>query len=406
MKTDFTEFEKAYKAIQDYIDPSPMIKNEWLSKRFKCNVYLKLESLLPVGSFKLRGATYKMLQLNEEQRKKGVLAASAGNHAQGVAWAAQKLGISALIIMPKGSPLTKILNTQELGAEVILHGESIEECFQHAEKMEAETGRIFIHPFFDENVIAGQGSVGFECVNQVEKIDYLVGAVGGGGLMSGIGSVMKKLSPDTTVIATQASGSSSMIQSLQKGELTCTNEAHTFADGIRVKTPNNEIFDILNNVVDEAVHVDDDRIALSLLALMEHARIITEGAGALPLAAFDHLYKQNPKRFNKKNIVLIICGGNIDINVIDRIIEKGLNESKRRATIHVPLPDSPGSLKDLTALFFETGVNILQAVHDREAPDLSLQESIVKVTIETKGEDHLHEVLERLNKDYVGVKVI
>jgi len=405
VKIKFQSFETAYKELSNLITPSPLIKNSWLSDFFHCNIYLKLENLLPVGSFKIRGASYKILNLSAEQAKNGILAVSAGNHAQGVAWGAKKFDVKAKIIMPIGSALTKITNTQALGAEVIIHGEDVEAGFEYAQKMLEKTKLTFIHPFEDPYIIAGQGTVAFEILNQLPQVDFLFGSIGGGGLMCGIGTVMKQKAPKTIIVGAQATGSSSMVQSLQKGELTSTDKAETFADGIKVRTPSQVMFDLLDKVVDEAVHVSDDQIALSVLSLMEQARIITEGAGALPLAAFDQLHRINPKRFIDKNVVLVIGGGNIDINVVDRIIDRGLVTSKRKATISVLLPDKPGALKELTEVLYESNANILQAIHNRDAPNLELQQSKVKVTIEVKGEEHLTETVAMIAEKFPHVSL-
>jgi threonine dehydratase len=406
MKITIDEIRTAHNILKKYIQPSPLLKNEWLSKKYHCNVYLKLENMLPVGSFKLRGATYKLSQLPVSELTNGVLAVSAGNHAQGVAWAASLFKTKAKIIMPLGSPITKIANTQALGAEVILHGENVEEGFEYAKILQKKENLTFIHPFEDEMIIAGQGTLALEVLESLPQTDYVFGSIGGGGLLAGVGTVFKELSAQTVVVGAQASGASSMVESLQKSELIEHPTASTFADGIKVKKTSATMFALLDKVVDEALHLSDDRIALSLLELMEHARIIAEGAGALPLAAFDELYQKNPRRFKGKNIVLIICGGNIDINVIDRIIERGLIASHRRVNIKVPLADKPGTLKLLTQILFEQGANILQAIHDREAPSLELQESLVDLTLEIKGKDHLDQIVSELNKHFKHVQIV
>jgi threonine dehydratase len=400
MNLDFTLFEEAKKIISEYLTPTPLVKNEWLSKKYGANIYLKLENLQPVGSFKLRGALNKIYHLTDEEKKQGVVAVSAGNHAQGVAWAASKFGVKASIIMPKPSPLIKIANTEALGAEVILAGENVDESFEYVKKYQEEHKRIYVHPFHDPLVVAGQGTIAFELLEQIDKIDFVFGSIGGGGLMTGVGQVLKTLHPECKLIAAQASGASSMVKSLQQGKIVIDEKVATFADGIKVRVPNPEMYEHLDKLIDEAVQVPDSLTAAAMLRLMEWARIIAEGAGAINLAAFHELWEANPRRFKNKNVVLIICGGNIDINLVDRIIDKGLIETKRRINLSILLDDSPGTLKTLTELLSTLGANILDVMHDRNAPFLELQQSIVKTTLETKGPEHTDKIIHEVKKRY------
>jgi threonine dehydratase len=400
MKIEFKQFEQARDILSEYITPTPLVKNEWLSKKYGANIYLKLENLQPVGSFKLRGATNKIFHLSEAEKKQGVVAVSAGNHAQGVAWAADKFGVKATIIMPKPSPLVKISNTEALGAEVILEGENVDESFEFVKEYQKKHKKTYVHPFHDPLVIAGQGTIAFELADQLDKIDFVFGSIGGGGLMAGVGSVLKEIMPQCKLIGAQATGASSMVKSLQQGKIVIDEKVATFADGIKVKKPNEEMFQLLDSIIDEAVHVSDDVTAASILRLMEWARVIAEGAGGINLGAFHELYENNPRRFKGKNIVLLICGGNIDINLVDRIIDKGLIETKRRINFSILLDDSPGTLKALTEQISGLGANILEVIHDRNAPYLELQQSIVKATLETKGPEHTEHIIEELRKSY------
>lgn len=402
MKPFFDLCEKAKITLSEIIAPTPLVKNDYLSKKYSANVYLKLENLQPVGSFKLRGATFKIANLTNEEKEKGVLAVSAGNHAQGVAWAASRFNTQATIIMPKASPMIKVANTERLGAKVVLFGENVDEGFEYAKDVVSETGKVFVHPFHDPYIIAGQSTVAYELLNQLEKIDFVFGGIGGGGLMSGVSTVLKHFGK-THVIGAQASGANSMVRSLQSGTLQKSNSATTFADGIRVKNPNPEMFELLDGLIDEAIEVTDEKIAQSVLVLMEHARVIAEGAGAIGLASLDELYQRNPRSFKGKNIVLLVSGGNIDINLVDRIIDKGLLESSRRVKYSILLDDRPGMLNHLTGLIGSMGANILQVVHDREVPHLELQKSAVIVTIETKGEEHAKEIENALHENFFKV---
>lgn len=402
MKPFFDLCEKAKEELSKILAPTPLVKNDYLSKKYSANVYLKLENLQPVGSFKLRGATFKILNLTEEEKKKGVLAVSAGNHAQGVAWAANRFNTNATIIMPKASPMIKISNTEALGAKIVLYGENVDEGFEYAKELIKESGMTFVHPFFDPYIIAGQSTIAFELLEQIDKVDYLFGGIGGGGLMSGVATVLKKYAK-THIVGAQASGSNSMVKSLQLGELQTGLAATTFADGIRVKNPHPEMFELLDDLIDEGLEVTDEKIAQSVLILLEHARIIAEGAGAIGLAALDELHQRNPRTFKGKNIVLLISGGNIDINLVDRIIDKGLIESSRRVKYSIVLEDKPGMLNRLTGLIGDMGANILQVIHDREMPHLELQKSAVIVSIETKGPEHALQIEKALNDNFFKV---
>jgi threonine dehydratase len=406
MKLKFSEFEKAFKVLKPIIGPTPLVFNEWLSTQYDCEVYLKLENMLPIGSFKMRGATYKISQMSAAEKKQGVLAVSAGNHAQGVAWAAKRFGVKATIIMPEQSPLTKIRNTEMLGATVILHGTSIEEGFVYAQEMMKKKKMIFVHPFHDPMVIAGQGTIAFELLEQMEKFDYVFSSIGGGGLVTGIGQVLKGKKFKGKIFAGQATGCSPMVDSLNLGKIQSIDKAETFADGIRVRNVNADMFEFLSEVLDGSYKVDDEKMAWAILQLMEKARVIAEGAGALPLALFDQLQKKDPKKFKGKKVILVICGGNIDVNLLERIIDRGLIESHRKVRIAVPIADRPGILHHLTKIIKDVGANVLQVVHDRDSSNVGITGTNVLFTLETKGKDHLDQLLKELKKDFPQTQVI
>jgi threonine dehydratase len=406
MIIDFKEFKEAYSVLKKIIHPTPLVYNEWLSQKYGCQVYLKLENMLPIGSFKMRGATYKISKMTAAEKKNGVLAVSAGNHAQGVAWAAGKFNVKATIIMPEGSPLTKIRNTEALGAKVVLHGQSIEDCFLHAEALMKKQEMVFVHPFNDPKVIAGQGTVAFELLEQMPDMDFIFSSIGGGGLVSGMGQVLKGHKSKVKVIAGQASGCSAMVDSLNAGKIKSIEKAETFADGIRVKKVAPEMFKSLKSVVDSSYSVDDEKMAWAILQLMEKARVIAEGAGALPLALFDQLYQKDPKKFKNKKIVLVVCGGNIDVNLLERIIDRGLIESHRKVRISIPIADRPGILHQLTGVIKAQGANILQVVHDRDSSNTGITGTNVIFTLETKGEDHLKALLKEMKKDFPQSSVV
>ena len=406
MQLELSQFKKAYETLKKIIEPTPLVHNEWLSKQYGCEIYLKLENMLPIGSFKMRGATYKISSLTTAEKKQGVLAVSAGNHAQGVAWAASRFKVKATIIMPEGSPLTKIRNTETLGATVVLKGQSIEECFQVADDMMKKKKMVFVHPYHDPMVIAGQGTVAFEILHQLPDADYLFSSIGGGGLVSGMGQVLKGHKSKMKVIAGQATGCSTMVRSLNSGKIQTSDKAETFADGIRVKNVDKDMFASLRKVVDASYSVDDEKMAWAILQLMEKARVIAEGAGALPLALFDQLYQKDPKKFKNKKIILVICGGNIDVNLLERIIDRGLIESNRKIRISIPITDRPGVLHQLTKIIKDVGANILQVVHDRDSSDAGITGTNVSFTLETKGSQHMKELLDEMHKDFPQAKVI
>ena len=388
------DIQEAKKELHQYLQPSPLLFNTWLSEALGCQIYLKLENMQPIGSFKIRGATYKISKLTAKQKKLGVIAASAGNHAQGVAWGSRRLGCSALIIMPKTASLVKIQNTKALGAEVILEGLNFDQATAFAKKMSEKTGRILIHAFEDEAIIAGQGTVALEILEQLPDVDYVVGSVGGGGLMSGVSIVFKALRPQTQIVACQAARASSMIQSIRKGKSVILDSANTFADGIAVMRPSDKVRKILTGKVDHWVEVEEDDMATAVLTLLEKAKIMTEGSCAAPLAALDQI----KKKIHGKKVVLIISGGNIDVNLLSRVIDRGLIRTGRRIRLNVLISDRPGSLAQLTDLIAKQGANILQAIHDRNEPSTQIGETEVALTLETRGPEHSAQLLKALKE--------
>jgi threonine dehydratase len=406
MKIQQHDIDEAYKLVSSILEPTPLVKNIRLSSKYNCNIFLKLENMSPVGSFKLRGALYKISNLTPQEKKRGVLAVSAGNHAQGVAWAASKFKTKSTIIMPETTPLIKIKNTTSFGAKVILKGENVEESFKFAQEYNNIHKHVFVHPFEDPHVIAGQSTIATELLEQLDQIDFVFGSIGGGGLMTGIGHVMKKRSPKTKIVGAQATGASSMIKSLREHKVVHSKYSSTFADGVKVKRTSRSMYSHLKELVDIPVAVEDSQIAMSLLELLENAHVLAEGAGALPLAAFETLFNKTPKKFAAKNVVLIICGGNIDVNLLGRIIDKGLIYSGRRVRLKVKLHDRPGELSHITDLLYHEGANILQVIHDDESPHIGLFQTSVQVTIETKGKTHLEKTLKKLRMTYPKIEIL
>lgn len=399
---DLPKIRAARVELSKYLSPSPLLFNSWLSESFGCELYLKLENMQPIGSFKIRGATYKIAKLSPKERAAGVIAASAGNHAQGVAWGSRKLGVKATIVMPRGAPIVKIQNTLALGAEVALEGDTYDEAFAAALEIAKKRGLTLVHAFEDENVICGQGTCGLEIIEQLPDVDMVIGSIGGGGLMAGVGTALKALKPAIQVIGCQASGASSMAQSLRQGHAVRAAKPSTFADGIAVSGASEKMREILAPLLGEVVEVDDESIAAAVLTLLEKAKVVAEGAGAISLAALERV--RAPIR-NKK-VVVVVSGGNIDVNVLSRIIDRGLIRAGRRLRVNVWLSDRPGSLARLTELIAKHEANVLQAIHDRSEPSVTIDQTEVALTLETRGPEHSEEVVRALKEQVLRVELV
>jgi threonine dehydratase len=402
LEVSLAEIEVARQELRKLLPPSPLLLNPWLSEAYGCHVYLKLENMQPIGSFKIRGATYKILTLSEKERKRGVIAASAGNHAQGVAWGARRLKSHATIVMPKAASLMKVQNTRALGADVHLAGDSYLEAYEYAKKIARKTGAVYVHAFEDPAVIAGQASIGLEILDQLPDPDWVVGSIGGGGMMAGIGTAFKALSSKTKIVGCQASGAPSMVKSLRAGKIIGFDHAATFADGIAVSRASEPMRKILDNCIDLTVERSDEQIANAVLTLMEKAKVVVEGSGALPLAALDVLRN----KVRRKKVVLVVSGGNIDVNLLSRIIDRGLIVSGRRIRVNVMIADRPGSLARLTELIARMGANVVQAIHDRSEPSATIDRTDVALTLETRGDAHSREVIHALRENTLRLEVV
>lgn len=395
--------QEAQRVLAPLVEPTPLVHSKWLSELLGCELYLKLENLHPIGSFKIRGATYRISQLSAAERKRGVLAASAGNHAQGVAWGAQTLGVKATIVMPTSAPLVKVQNTRALGAKVIQFGANFDEAKAHGEKLARRLGLVWIPAFEDPRIIAGQGTVALELLDQCPNLDYIIGSVGGGGMLAGIGAVLAELRPEVRLVACQAKGAPSMVQSHQAGHAIKLKQVRTFADGIAVAGASPHMLKLLDRCVHEWITVDDEHTAEAVLLLLEKAKVVAEGSAAIALAAA--MTKGLGKRIRGKKVVVIVSGGNIDVNLLARIIDRGMLSSGRRVRMTVWLADRPGSLSVLTQHVARLGANILQAIHDQNAPSAHIDEAEVALTLETRGPEHVREILAALKKQYARVEV-
>jgi len=402
IEPDLDDIKLAYSRLRGVIPASPFIRSGYFSRLIQGDVFLKLENLQETGSFKVRGAYYRLLQLNGEDRKRGVIAASAGNHAQGVAWAATRLGIKSTIVMPESAPLRKYLAVKDYGADVIQFGHQYHEAYSRALQISRETGSVLIPAFDDFRVICGQGTIGVEIQDALDENTAVLVPVGGGGLISGIGAAVKSINPATQVIGVQARGFSSMARSLEKGSIVSTVAGATIADGIAVNQPGELTFGMAQKYVDRIIEVDEDAIAGAVLNLMEKTNVIAEGAGAVPLAA---LFEDRAARAVKR-CILIISGGNIDINVIDRILHRGAIKMGRMIRIEANIPDLPGALRDLLTIVAKTKANILNIDHDRLDPSNPIDVSRVTLDLETRGHEHGREILDILMAEGYAVSRI
>ena len=358
-------------------------------------VYLKTENLQVTGSFKVRGAYYKISQLTQEEREKGVIACSAGNHAQGVALAATKMGIKSIICMPDGAPISKVEATKALGAEVCLVKGAYDDAYAHAVKLQEETGMTFIHPFNDDEVIAGQGTIGLEILDQLADADAVICPIGGGGLISGIAYAIKTLNPNIKVYGVQAENAPSMYKSMQQGEAITLDTVSTFADGIAVKHPGDTTFEMVSKYVDEVVTVTEDEIAAAILALLEKQKVVAEGAGAVSVAAA--MFGKLP--IEGKKVVCVVSGGNIDVNILSRVITRGLITAGRNATLTIALEDKPGQLVGVSRIVSECGANVVSVHHERSDANMAVTSCFLKVGLETRNFEQIAEIRRRLTEE-------
>ena len=388
------DIQAARQTIHDAIDLTPCKYSGFLSRLTGAQIHLKLENLQKTGSFKIRGALHKLSSLTPAEQRRGVIAASAGNHAQGVARAAQKLGIRATILMPEATPITKVEATAFAGAEVVLQGETFDDAMSAARSVAAERGLTMIHPFDDPAVIAGQGTIGLEMLQQLPELGAVVVPVGGGGLISGIAIALKTLRPTLRVIGVEADRAASAVRSRQVGQVTELDAIKTIADGIAVKRVGDLTFALMERYVDEVVTVSDEDIAAAILIYMERIRVVVEGAGAASLAALVSRKVELPGVCTG----VVVSGGNIDVQMVAKIIEKGLVRTDRLLRITVELLDVPGALGRLSTLLGQLRANILQISHDRLTSDLPLDRAFVDISLDTRNREHQQQIMRALDQ--------
>ena len=358
-----------------------------------CNVYLKTENLQITGSFKIRGSYFKISQLTDDEKQKGVIACSAGNHAQGVALAASKNGIKSIICLPDGAPISKVEATKRYGAEVCLVKGVYDDAYNKAIELKEEKQMTFIHPFNDPDVIAGQGTIGLEILNQLPEADVVVVPIGGGGLIGGIAYTIKQLKPNCRVYGVQAQGAPSMEHSVNDGVIETLDYVNTIADGIAVKTPGSLTFDLCREYVDGIVTVSDDEISLAILTLLEQQKLIAEGAGAVPVAA---VMNGKIPNINGKNVVCVVSGGNIDVTILSRVIERGLKMGGRTADIVIALSDKPGQLSGVSQIIADQGANVVSVNYDSTDLDMNITDCFLKIGVETRNFEHIISVKKAL----------
>ncbi|HXX19194.1 MAG TPA: threonine ammonia-lyase [Candidatus Acidoferrum sp.] len=385
--------QDAYARIRDSIFLSPFVRSETFSKLTGNSIFFKLENLQMTGSYKERGALNKILLLTEDERRRGVIAASAGNHAQAVAYHATKRGIAAQICMPLTTPLVKVTATREYGAEVILAGANYDETCQEALRRCREGNLTFIHPFDDEAVIAGQGTLGVEVLEQHPEIEILVVPVGGGGLVGGVACAAKEINPKIRVIGVQTSKLPSMKAALEAHHPVMLPAKVTIADGIAVRCAGEVTYPLVKKYVDDIVTVDDEEIAAAILKLLEKEKTLTEGAGAVAAAAV--LQYKIPAQ--GKNVGVFITGGNIDVSLLSRIIERGLVKDGRLVRLRIHLPDHPGALERLAGVIAREKANIVETNYDRTYYGVLLGDAVIDITMETRGPEHIRELMAALD---------
>lgn len=393
--------DKVYHAaytLKNIIRDTAVIKSPDINP--ESDVYLKTENLQITGSFKVRGAYYKISQLSNEEKSKGVIACSAGNHAQGVALAATANKIKSLICLPDGAPISKVEATKKYGAEICLVKGVYDDAYAKAMELKEEMGYTFIHPFDDIDVIAGQGTIGLEILDQLPDVDAVIVPIGGGGLISGIAFAIKSLKPECKVYGVQSEGAPSMYNSLRKEHICNLKHVKTIADGIAVKTPGDHTFELCSKYVDEIVTVSDDEVASAILALMEQQKLVAEGAGAVSVAA---------AMFNKvdikgKKVCCVVSGGNIDVTILSRVISRGLLNTGRSLSIKLALTDKPGQLEAVSRIVAGLGGNIVSIHHDRYDLNIDIVSCILELRIETRDHEHIRSIVEKLKAE--GFKIV
>jgi threonine dehydratase len=400
---DIEDVRTACDRVEQTARHTPLEYSHAFSEMTGADVRLKLETFQRTGAFKIRGATNRIATLSRNRRKGGIVTASAGNHAQGVALAASRMGVESTVVMPEHAPVSKVQATREYGADVVLHGVDYAAAAERAHEIERETGAYYLHAFDDWAVIAGQGTLGVEVVEDCPEVDTVIVPVGGGGLISGVATALKGLDPSIRVVGVEAEGAASLPESLDRGERVTLESVDTIADGIATRSVGEKPFAVIQERVDEVVTVSDADIALALTLLLERSKVLVEGAGATSLAAllagaFDY--------DDGETVVPLLCGGNIDLNTMTTIVVRGLVETGRYLRVRTTLPDHPGALEGLTDVVAEHRANIYAIQHDRTSRDVAMNDAEVELSLETRGPDHVDRLTTALEEAGYPVEIL
>ena len=394
------KFERASELVKEVTTPTKLVFSEYLSTQTGGKVYLKPENMQYTGAYKVRGAYYKISTLTEEERAKGLVAASAGNHAQGVAFAAQKFGCKATIVMPTVTPLIKVNRTKSYGADVVLHGDVYDDACAYALELAEKEGCTFVHPFDDLDVATGQGTIAMEIIKELPLVDYILVPIGGGGLATGVSTLAKLLNPNIKVIGVEPAGANCLQVSLDKGEVTTLPTVNTIADGTAVKTPGEHVFPYLQKNLDDVITVEDDELIVSFLDMVENHKMIVENSGLLTVAALKHLNVKG------KKVVSVLSGGNMDVITMASVVQLGLIQRDRIFTISVLLPDRPGELTKVSQKIAEQQGNIIKLDHNQFYSTNRNAAVELKITMEAFGTEHKQQIMQELEKDGYRPKLI
>ena len=387
------KFEEASEIVKKVTQDTKLVYSDYFSAQTGNKVYLKPENMQKTGAYKLRGAYYKISTLSPEERAKGLITASAGNHAQGVAYAAKAFGVKAVIVMPTTTPLIKVERTKSYGAEVVLYGNVYDEACEHAYKLAEENGYTFIHPFDDPAVATGQGTIAMEIIKELPLVDYILVPIGGGGLATGVSTLVKLLNPNIKVIGVEPAGANCMRESVRRGEVTTLDSVNTIADGTAVKTPGEKIFPYIQKNVDEIITVSDDELVVAFLDMVENHKMIVENSGLLTVAALKHL------QFKDKKVVSILSGGNMDVITMSSVVQLGLIARNRIFTVSVLLPDKPGELVRVASVIADKKGNVIKLDHNQFVSTNRSAAVELKITIEAFGTEHKNEIIEALEEE-------
>lgn len=399
---DLDTIRRAATLLEKRVRRTELINSHYFSERAGFPVWFKCENLQRTGSFKIRGASYFLMNQTPKALARGVITASAGNHAQGVACAAAQMKIAATVVMPESTPLAKVLATRGYGAEIILHGSIFDAAVEHARQLQVERKLLYVPTFDDPLIMAGQGTVGLEIAEQLSEIDTLLVPIGGGGLIAGIATAVKALQPQVKLIGVQTVGSPSALLARRKGQPVTIPSARSLADGISVQRLGEQTFPVIKTLVDDLLMVEEEAIARAIVSLLEKAKLVVEGAGAVTLAAL--LFGHKPLQAGKT--VCVLSGGNLDVQTLARVVERGMLEEGRFLKVRIDLQDTPGALAELAGLLAQIGANILHVSHDRRTADVVLGRTEVRLELETRGPEHIHEILGSLEKASYGAELL